>query len=74
MQGDDVVKKKPTMLERLDAAGAAISESRRAHIDAKEAGRELAIEAAANGVPETHIANRLMMDRLTIRNWLGKPR
>lgn len=34
--------------------------------------RIAAVEAAATGTPETVIARELGVNRLTVRNWLGK--
>jgi DNA invertase Pin-like site-specific DNA recombinase len=56
------------IMDKLDKLGAQIAAGR----DARERAKQLVPEAIAAGIPEADIARRLGVDRMTVRNWLGK--
>lgn len=62
------------MATGLRRAGLSILSARRRLDDAMQTAREAAIQAAADGTPETVIARELGVNRLTVRGWLGKSR
>lgn len=49
-----------------------IARTREAATEALRVGAILARSAAAEGIPETVIAEQLGVNRMTVRNWLGK--
>lgn len=63
---------KPTWDQRLDEAGQQLAEARAAADTALQRARTLAVAAAADGYPEATAARRLGVDRMAVRNWLGK--
>ena len=58
----------------LEEAGDALAVARLAELEARTLVRELVVQEAAKGVPETRLAVAAGVDRLTIRVWLGKGR
>lgn len=56
----------------LRQIGRRLAKARHAERVASQAARNAAIEAAAEGTPETVIASDLGVTRMTVRKWLGK--
>lgn len=61
-----------TIEERLDRAGQEWAGQRKALKTKRQQLQTLAREAISAGVAETEIARRLGVDRMTVRQWLGK--
>lgn len=57
--------------ERL-AHGKKLARARAAEREASRVAELMAKSAHSDGVPETHIAAELGVDRMTVRKWLGK--
>jgi hypothetical protein len=60
--------------QRLVKAGKRLAAARAEETAARKEARELAIAAIADGQPEARIARDLGVDRMAIREWLGKRR
>jgi hypothetical protein len=58
--------------ERLTKVGAQLAKARKAEKAARERARELAIEAVNDGQSELGVADALGVDRMAVRQWLGK--
>jgi DNA invertase Pin-like site-specific DNA recombinase len=56
----------------LERAGRKVAAARAKVDEALEAARITALEAVANGVSEAAVARHLEVNRMTVRNWLGK--
>lgn len=61
-----------TIEDRLDRAGQEWADHRKALKTKRQQLQTLAREATVAGVAETEIARRLGVDRMTVRQWLGK--
>lgn len=56
----------------LDSSGASLARARNLLAAAMQNAERAAIAAATDGVPESVIARRIGVNRLTVRKWLGK--
>ena len=61
-----------TMHNALLVAGSNLEATRTDLSRAMATARATGIQAHADGVPETVIAEKLGVDRMTVRKWLGK--
>jgi hypothetical protein len=62
----------PISMADLNSAAARLSRARNLLAAAMEQAELTAIHAAADGTPETQIAQGLGVNRMTVRKWLGK--
>jgi len=60
------------VLEDVWISGRALAAARAEEAAAREQARELAIAAIAAGQTEAGVARALGVDRMAVRNWLGK--
>jgi hypothetical protein len=66
------VTAEPDWPERLASAGRRLAAARAEEAAAREQARELAIAAIVAGQTEAGVARALGVDRMAVRNWLGK--